>query len=101
MSLTLVELAQAIEDGKTIQIELAGEWNSHKSKADAFIWFYKGKETGEERVRIKPEPREFWLIPYTSKLGYKVCATHYSQWEPEVNVAGLNFAGIIHVGELL
>ena len=102
MSLTLVQLAEAIQNDRAIEIKggaLGDVWTGADLSPiclnEIRTWLKFG------HVRIKPEPRELWLIPYTDKLGYKVCETHYSQWEPEVNVAGLNFAGIIHVGEIL
>ena len=96
MSLTLVQLAQAIEDGKTIEVSVGGGWFTSSKREILAAWC-----NGSQFVRIKPEPREFWLVPYADKLGYKVCETHHSQWAPEVNVAGINFAGIIHVREVL
>ena len=98
MSLTLVQLATAIEQGKTIEKDSAKDKWDEISGLESIFGFY---ELFPDSVRIKPEPREYWLIPYTDKLGYKVASTPVSQWEPEVNVAGLNFAGIIHVKEVL
>ena len=96
MSLTLKQFAQAIIDDRKFLFVDLGEYHEIDAEAAARYW---GDFPGQ--VSIKPKPREYWLIPYTDKLGYKVCETHHSQWAPEVNVAGLNFAGIIHVKEVL
>ena len=60
MSLTLVELAQAIEDGKDILAynKLLEVWGPGKTDIGLMdLWF-----AHPDRVRIKPEPREYWML---------------------------------------
>ena len=98
----LAPIIAAYGEGKMVQFRLPNspiseyrEWMT----VDSFTFEVDGSEICQ--YRIKPEPREYWLLPYTDKLGYRVCETHYSQWAPEANGAGLNFAGIIHVREVI
>ena len=58
MSLTLVQLAQAIEDGKSTELKHGGEWVVRGSVAEMFEYYF----SFPDRVRIKPEPRVFWVI---------------------------------------
>lgn len=67
MSLTLVQLATAIEQGKTI--EVAGGDNVYR-EAEGLECIFGFYDNFPESVRIKKEPREFWLcdgIIYKSK----------------------------------
>ena len=62
MSLTLVQLATAIEQGKTIELKVGGEsiyWDKAIGGLAAFISWYRDPQC----VRIKPEPREIWVSP--------------------------------------
>ncbi len=70
-TLTLVELAQAIEDGKTIQITNSfGNWVDSRNASRIFGLF----DFLPNGVRIKPEPREYWI--YNGKVFESV-----EEWE--------------------
>ena len=98
MSLTLVELAQAITDGKTLEKKKGGKWVEDDSGLESVFGHY---ELFPNSWRIKPKVKEYWLIPYRDKLGMMVATTPVSQWEPQMNVAGLHLDKIIHVKEVI
>lgn len=98
-NLTLVQLAQAIEQGKTIEDNTCGGW-THAEIINVSqligLWF-----VNPDSVRIKPKLREYWLIPYTMKLGMQVSEAHPRDWPPAMNVVGLDYKNPIHVKEVL
>jgi hypothetical protein len=62
----MIEVIQAHKDGKVIQIRMPYggiEW----MRNDAPQWNFFSVE-----YRAKPEPKEYWLVPYANKLGYMV-----------------------------
>ena len=59
MSLTLVELAQAIEDGKTI--EKANEFGVYED-FEPLTRIYRDVRGALRLLRIKPEPKEHWFV---------------------------------------
>jgi hypothetical protein len=100
MSLSFVQLATAIENDAEVQFLECEVW-CQKNSVLAMTISQVIDALDEGLIRIKPEPREYWIIPYTDCLGHKVASTHPSQWEPQMNIAGLNIDGIIHVKEVL
>ena len=93
MTLTLVELAEAIEDGKTIEsVTDDGEWQdmghivARIELLDAADWLKQG------RLRIKPEAREYWLVGGFHFLSLK---------DAQIERAKGRYEEIIHVREVL
>ena len=70
MSLTLVELAQAITDEKLIEFEDpidSGQWFTSlvsELKLSTIINMIKHGD-----IRIKPEPKEYWIVSWKHSLG--------------------------------
>jgi len=58
-------LVQALHDGKTIQCNVNGTWEDVK---DPNFYFHP------ERYRVKPEPREWWLVADNGNV-FAVCET--------------------------
>jgi hypothetical protein len=65
----MIEVIQAHKDGKVIQgiakvLGEAGEWlDQHHEPAWDFA---------KNNYRAKPMPKEYWLVPYTDRLGFMV-----------------------------
>ncbi|MDB4261552.1 hypothetical protein N9878_01660 [bacterium] len=88
MTLTLVQLAQAITEGKTIEGFVCGEWTTDILTATIFErWCLESTY-----VRIKPEPREYWMVSGHSFPSRK---------DAEIYRAQGRFESIIHVREVL
>lgn len=68
-TLTLVELAQGITDEKIVELKGANGGWSKSSDIEEIFGFYN---VFPDCVRIKPEPREYWIIPLVSHFGHMV-----------------------------
>ena len=91
MSLTLVQLAQAITDGKTLETynKILEVWGG-PGKTDIGLmdlWF-----AHPDRVRIKPEPREYWMLGDLHLLSLK---------DAQIERAKGRYEEIIHVKEVI
>tara|TARA_R110000764_G_scaffold40882_1_gene91455 strand:- start:3142 stop:3450 length:309 start_codon:yes stop_codon:yes gene_type:complete len=90
----MIEVIKAHKDGKVIQFRpriVRGEWMT-MTKGVAPIWNFDMTE-----YRVKPEPKEYWLVPYVAMLGFMVFEYHPAILPPEFNGAGLDFPNVIHV----
>jgi hypothetical protein len=95
----MIEVIQAHKDGKVIQVKLKNDapaigWENLRVHDP--IWHF-----GRNVYRPKPEPKEYWLVPYTTKLGYLVLNKHPQNLEPNFYVDGLDLSGTIHVKEVI
>ena len=80
----------AFEEGKTIEYNyrwssLASKWD----KVDDPIWDWNACN-----YRVKPEPREFYMLQYTSSSGEGYYQTLLSREETEKLARDYNAAGI-------
>ena len=84
----MIEVIQAHKNGKVIQVRTA----------PSALWcttIVPNWNFGFLEFRVKPQPKEYWLIPYKEKLGFSV-----SSYDPRNAVEGgdkVDIAGIIHV----
>jgi hypothetical protein len=90
--MTLVELAQAITDGKITQADDVIEGWLDISPEDALYNFVR---VGTSAIRIKPEPREYWLV------GGAAGFTFLSLKDAQIERAKGRYEEIIHVKEVL
>jgi hypothetical protein len=87
----MIEVIQAHKDGKVIQRRSRGALSDtfkDRLRTDHTMDFFRNE------FRIKPEPKEYWLVPYTYKQGLEVfyyCPM--SVWAG----TGFDLSGTIHV----
>jgi hypothetical protein len=65
----MIEVIQAHKDGKVIQFKRncgVCDWTS-LAKVKSPHWNFSAV-----KYRIKPMPKEYWLVPYTDRLGFMV-----------------------------
>jgi hypothetical protein len=87
----MIEVIQAHKDGKAIQARLAGggsEWKRNTAPQ----WNFLSAE-----YRVKPEPKEYWLVPYKNKLGFTVFGSSTKNLDSDWYNDKLDFANTIHV----
>jgi hypothetical protein len=87
----MIEVIQAHKDGKVIQIRMANggsEW----MRNDAPQWNFFSAE-----YRVKPVPKEYWLVPYIDSHYFLVFDENPRKLPPEFNGARLDFSTIKHV----
>ena len=83
-------LLQALIEGKTLQLRVCDNWLDCKDGVDFTC--------APSDYRIKPEPREFWMVmPYATE-GLGVCSTKASA---EYWLKDYPKASIVHVREVL
>ena len=87
----LIVFIQAEINGKTIQLNRKGTWNTK----DTFTWHK------DCNYRIKPEPREWYINEYPEHLGYKGLGYLHPTREIADNHGDSNVIGVIHVKEVL
>jgi hypothetical protein len=90
----MIEVIQAHKDGKVIQCRLKNATNAafkDRYVKHAFMDF------ATHVYRPKPEPKEYWLVPYTYKKGLEVF--YYCPMSVGAVGAGTGFdlSGTIHV----
>ena len=61
MSLTLVQLAQAIEDGKDFEVAAVGTWHEGTDMEDLSVRDIR-EMLDSGFIRIKPQPHEYWFV---------------------------------------
>jgi hypothetical protein len=90
----MIEVIQAHKDGKVIQFKRncgVCDWTS-LAKVKSPHWNFSAV-----KYRVKPEPKEYWLVPYTYKKGLEVF--YYCPKSVGAVGAGTGFdlSGTIHV----
>jgi hypothetical protein len=91
----MIEVIQAHKDGKVIQIRMPYggiEW----MRNDAPQWNFLSAE-----YRVKPAPKEYWMVPHADKLGFMVFGSNPKNLEPDLYSVELDFANAIHVVEVV
>jgi hypothetical protein len=81
----MIEVIQSHKDGKVIQFKRncgVCDWTS-LAKVKSPHWNFSAV-----KYRVKPEPKEYWLVPYTNKLGYLVFE------DPASDGISLGFSGL-------
>ena len=93
----MIEVIQAHKDGKVIQFMAKGggvvEFNDRR-RTDNHMDFINID------YRIKPEPKEYWLVPYIGGIGFEVFENKPDKAYVDLNAhlyADLDFSCIIHV----
>jgi hypothetical protein len=94
----MIAVIQAHKDGKVIQVKLKNDapgrgWEN--LRAHDPIWHF-----GRNTYRPKPEPKEYWLVPYTIKIGYLVLNRPPVK-QPALYVYDLDLHKTIHVKEVI
>jgi hypothetical protein len=85
----MIEVIQAHKDGKVIQLRsMQGDWIDVPRTPD---WDFPNII-----YRPKPEPKEYWLVPYGTKLGYLVLSQPPFN-DPHLYVDNLEIDKTIHV----
>ena len=97
--LTLVQLAQALEDGKTIEFDantgrgFCSELDFDNSSGNEIKrWLKLG------RIRIKPEPREYMICPKTG-VSWEKNGDSIVSYDPKNGIP--DAANAIHVREVI
>jgi hypothetical protein len=90
----MIAVIQAHKDGKVIQVKLKNDapgrgWEN--LRAHDPIWHF-----GRNAYRPKPEPKEYWLVPYKYCVGYKVFSCPLSKLG-KTDISNLELGGTIHV----
>ncbi len=96
----MIEVIQAHKDGKVIQLRsMQGDWIDVPRTPD---WDFPNII-----YRPKPEPKEYWLVPYKNNTRFSVFQTSPGNLPAGFNVPGCNFtkgldfSGTIHVKEII
>jgi hypothetical protein len=90
----MIAVIQAHKDGKVIQRRYRNAISDtfrDRSRADHHMDFVSGE------FRVKPEPKEYWLVPYTHMLGFMVFGSNPKNLELDLYSVELDFADTIHV----
>jgi hypothetical protein len=90
----MIAVIQAHKDGKVIQFRpriVRDEWMT-KPKGVAPSWNFDNTE-----YRIKPIPKEYWMVPYTDKLGFMVFGCSPKNLNQDLFSVELDFDNTIHV----
>jgi hypothetical protein len=86
----MIEVIQAHKDGKVIQLRgLQRDWIDVPRTPD---WDFPNII-----YRVKPEPKEYWLVPYAGKLGFMVLDTDPKDLEPKFYAGDLVISRVVHV----
>jgi hypothetical protein len=95
----MIEVIQAHKDGKVIQCRLKATTNAafkDRYVKHAFMDF------ATHVYRAKPEPKEYWLVPYLDGSGFKVLDFNTSHLNSDYcERINLNLAGAFHVKEVI
>jgi hypothetical protein len=86
----IIQVVQAHKDGKVIQYRRMAQdgW----VLASTPTWNFS-----ELDYRVKPMPKEYWLVPHADKLGFMVFGSSPKNLEPDLYSVELDFANTIHV----
>jgi hypothetical protein len=91
----MIAVIQAHKDGKVIQectngrYGNAGAWGK---SGDWPVWDFRLKD-----YRVKPMPKEYWLVPYKNKFGFIVFGSSTKNLDSDSYNDKLDFANTIHV----
>jgi hypothetical protein len=88
----MIEVIQAHKDGKVIQFRGVVDRGDWLSKGTPPLWNFDAVD-----YRIKPMPKEYWLVPYTDSHYFLVFDENPRKLPPEFNGAGLDFSAVKHV----
>jgi hypothetical protein len=95
----MIEVIQAHKDGKVIQVNTDGAYSSdgpNRGWLDAIerelMWNFELND-----YRVKPAPKEYWMVPHADKLGFMVFGSSPKNLEPDLYSVELDFANTIHV----
>jgi hypothetical protein len=87
----MIAVIQAHKDGKVIQARLGGGGSEWK-RNNAPQWNFLSAE-----YRVKPMPKEYWLVPYTYKNGLAVFYNCPRSVGSLGAGTGFDLSGTIHV----
>jgi hypothetical protein len=90
----MIEVIQAHKDGKVIQRRLRvaiGAEFTDRTRTNSYMDF------ATFDYRVKPIPKEYWLVPYTDSHYFLVFDENPRKLPPEFNGAGLDFSAVKHV----
>jgi hypothetical protein len=90
----MIAVIQAHKDGKVIQFKRncgVCDWTS-LAKVKLPHWNFSAV-----KYRVKPMPKEYWLVPYTDSHYFLVFDENPRKLPPEFNGAGLDFSAVKHV----
>jgi hypothetical protein len=94
----MIEVIQAHKDGKVIQFRCIRDRGDWLSKGTPPLWNFDAVD-----YRVKPMPKEYWLVPYKNTTGLTVFYTDPGSLPAGFMIpgceftAGLDFANTIHV----
>jgi hypothetical protein len=90
----MIEVIQAHKDGKVIQFMAKGggvvEFNDRR-RTDNHMDFINID------YRVKPAPKEYWMVPHADRLGFMVFGSSPKNLEPDLYSVELDFDNTIHV----
>jgi hypothetical protein len=90
----MIAVIQAHKDGKVIEectngrYGNAGAWGK---SGDWPVWDFRLKD-----YRVKPMPKEYWLVPYKGRGGFTVFEA-YPNSAGALGVSGMDFSRVKHV----
>jgi hypothetical protein len=90
----MIEVIQAHKDGKVIQRRSRGALSDtfkNRIRTDHTMDFFRNE------FRIKPMPKEYWLVPYKNKLGFTVFGSSTKNLDSDWYNDKLDFDNTIHV----
>jgi hypothetical protein len=90
----MIEVIQAHKDDMVIQRRLRvaiGAEFTDRTRTNSYMDF------ATFEYRVKPEPKEYWLVPYTHMLGFMVFDSSPKNLELDLYSVELDFADTIHV----
>jgi hypothetical protein len=95
----MIEVIQAHKDGKVIQRRSRGALSDtfkNRIRTDHTMDFFRNE------FRVKPEPKEYWLVPYLDGSGFKVLNFNTSSLNSDYcERINLNLSGAFHVKEVI
>jgi hypothetical protein len=92
----MIEVIQAHKDGKAIQFKkIIGGIGYFQSVDFPPCWNFNAV-----KYRPKPEPKEYWLVPYKYYDGYKVFSYPLAKLG-KTDISNLDLPGTIHVKEVI
>jgi hypothetical protein len=91
----MIEVIQAHKDGKVIQRRVKAAIDSKfKDRHVKHVFM----DFATHDYRIKPEPKEYWLLPYLDGSGFKVLSFNTKRLTSNYcDSNNLNLSGSIHV----
>jgi hypothetical protein len=89
----MIAVIQAHKDGKVIQFRCIRDRGDWMTKKTAPNWNFDAVD-----YRAKPEPKEYWLVPYKGRSGFTVFE-NYPLYNNRTTAAGcgIDFSRVIHV----